>query len=76
MRKLINPRGRVVEVDEKDVPDLLRRGFLHIPPDEERMTYSQVHDHGPDYEDPYIPPSNTFRRELPAVGDTLDVDIV
>ena len=76
MKKLINPRGRVIEVDEKDIPELLKRGFLHVPPDEEKMKYSQVHDHGPQYKEPYIAPSGTFKRELPSVGDTLNVEIV
>lgn len=76
MKKLINPRGRVVDVDEKDVPDLLKRGFLHVPVDEENMIYSQVHDKGPAYQEPHIVPSTTFKRELPKLQDTLEAEIV
>ena len=44
--KLINPRGRAVDVDEKQVSDLLRQDWVYPPDDQKEMAYSHVHDKG------------------------------
>jgi len=76
MKKLINPRGRIVEVQDGEVVDLLKQGFLHVPPDQEEQNYSQVYDKGPDYETPHVKPANETKRVFPPKGDTLNVEIL
>jgi hypothetical protein len=74
MKRLINPRGRVIQVEDGEVVNLLKRGFLHVPLDEEGMIYSQVHDKGAGYQEPYNPGKDTVKRALPRMGDTLEVE--
>ncbi len=72
MMKLINPRGRVIEVDDHEAKGLLKRGFLHISPEEAHLYYNQVYDKGPDYESPFVEESSKMKRVLPAIGNTLE----
>lgn len=70
--KLINPRGRVVEIDdtEQDIRPLLQNGFSYPPKTEEKdKPYNPVYDRGK-----YEPPVKDTRSEKPSVsGDELKV---
>jgi len=70
--KLINPRGRVIEVDDHEAKDLLKRGFLHVSPEEANLYYNQVYDKGPGWESPFVEESSKMKRVLPPIGETLD----
>lgn len=74
--KLINPRGRVVEVSEQDVPDLLKRGFVHVPSDQPEMKYSQVHDRGVSYQPDDRKGVNQQKVFTPQLEDELEVEEV
>lgn len=76
MRKLINPRGRVIQVEDWQVPDLLRRGFLNVPREEEDVYYNQIYDKGPGYQAPYNPNNVIQKREVPALGDVLEAEVI
>lgn len=69
---LINPRGRVVEVDDKEVnlQELIYNGFSLAPDGVEAgKAYNPVYDRGE-----YTPPPIDTRAEKPAVsGDILKV---
>jgi len=43
--RLINPRGRVIEVDKKEAENLLAKGFLKAP--EGASQYNPIFDKGP-----------------------------
>lgn len=76
IRKLINPRGRVVDVQDWEVPALLKQGFLHVPADQEGSEYNQVYDKGPDHIPPYVEDTKALKRVLPPTGNTLKVEVV
>ena len=50
--RLINPRGRVIIVDEKEVKKLLSRGFLRAP--DQSREYNPIFDKGDGVEVPEI----------------------
>ena len=70
--KLINPRGRAVEVDDReiDVSNLLTNGFSYPPETTEKdKPYNPVYDRGK-----YEPPAKDLRKEKPGIsGDVLKV---
>ena len=74
--KLINPRGRVITVDDNEVKELLKRGFVSIPNDQFNLNYSQIHDKGESYEEPYVEEVKTVKRVTPTIGDVLKVEII
>ena len=76
MKKLINPRGRVVDVQDWEVPSLLKQGFLHVPADQAESKYSQVYDKGPNHIPPYVEDAKSMKRVLPRTGNTLKVEVV
>jgi len=74
--KLINLRGRVLTVNEVDVPLLLKKGFLFLPADQPDLVYSQIHDKGTDFKesDPKLMQAN--REQKPRIGNILEVEAV
>lgn len=74
MPQLFNPRGRLVTVEDKEVPDLLRRGFMYPDQKENRIVYNPVYDKG-----------EQFKPELPQdlqslvaenAGDVLETEVI
>lgn len=74
--RLINPRGRVVTVEPDDVTELLKRGFMYVPPDQKEMYYNQVFDKGSGWKEPYVERSKNILVKTPTLGDVLNVELV
>ena len=71
--RLLNPRGRVVEInsDEENVDNLLRRGFVHAPSGAEASKkYNPVYDAG---DDNLLKQPDTRPIVSQTVGDILNV---
>ena len=69
--RLVNPRGMVIEVDEKEVPELLSQGFL-------KVTNPEVKDYVPAFDqgDPNYSPQKQMPTTQPVLGDELPVRVV
>lgn len=74
--KLINPRGRVISVEPEEVTNLLKRGFIYLPPEQKDVQYNQVYDKGPDWKEPFVGKNPQVKVKTPTLGDTLIVDYV
>lgn len=73
MIRLINPRGRIIDLteEEKDkIPLLLKQGFVFPPEDQKNVSYSHVFDRG-DAATERKPVRNVQRMKVESVGDTL-----
>ena len=71
--KLANPRGRFVDVDESDVPNLLKRGWVYPSKKSKNVDYNPVYDRGKEFrsfDTKTIPPAAT----APKVGDAIAVE--
>lgn len=72
--RLVNPRGRVVVVNERDVSMLLKRGFLYPPDDQPNIIYSQVHDKGQEAIQVIRKEEPQVQVELHRLGDVLPAE--
>ena len=75
--RLLNQRGRVVTVEEKDVPGLLGRGFRY-PPDNQTTSYNHIYDQGGDqtiHAAP-LPLTETKKINIANRGPVLDTETI
>lgn len=75
MPRLLNPRGRIIEVEEKDVSALLKRGFSYPPEDQGTSDYNPVFDKGTDAPREPAPPQEAEKIEdIKRLGGTLNAE--
>ena len=69
--KLVNLRGRIIEANPNEVPELLKRGFVFPPKDQPNIAYTQVYDRGDGVKTPKQE-ENPQVRVIPKLGDVLE----
>ena len=68
--RLANPRGRFVEVEEADVPNLLKKGWVYPSKESKNVDYNPVYDRGKEFRSfdaKSLPPATV----PPKIGDSI-----
>lgn len=75
---LYNPRGRLITVEDKEVPKLLKIGFTYPPIDHTSGTYNQIYDKGEDIvrNNPLTNKLEHKNQPVKSQGDILGVEWV
>ena len=75
---LINPRGRIIKVEEQEVPKLLKRGFVYPPMDYTGGVYNPIYDKGEDVvrDNPLVVKGDHKNQPAKTQGDILGVEWV
>lgn len=74
--RLLNPRGRVVIIEDKQVPELLKKGFVYPPEDQPNIQYSQVYDKGAEFQQEIIKEKPKVVPIIERLGDTLQAELI